>query len=131
MPFPRWLARVNLYFTNRLAGPFAGRLPGMGIVIHIGRKTHRPYRTPVLVFRRDQRLVIALTYGRESQWVQNVMAAGGCQLQTRNRTLWLKEPRLLHDQRRQAMPGLIRFFLGILNVSDFLELTVSHAAASP
>jgi len=27
--------------------------------------------------------VIALTYGRESEWVKNVLAAGGCELETR------------------------------------------------
>jgi hypothetical protein len=46
MPFPRWIARVNLHVTNRLLGPLARRLPGMGVVIHIGRKTHRQYITP-------------------------------------------------------------------------------------
>jgi deazaflavin-dependent oxidoreductase (nitroreductase family) len=130
MPFPRWLARANLHFTNPLALPLASWLPGMGVVIHQGRKTHRVYRTPVLVFRRDGRCVIALTYGRESEWVQNVVAAHGCRLQTRNHTLWLIAPRVIHDERRQTMPGPIRLFLGILNVSDFLELTVSRTDAS-
>lgn len=87
MPLPRWVARFNLYVTNRLLGPLASRLPGMGVVIHVGRKTHRRYRTPVLVFRRGNRLIIALTYGRESQWVHNVLAQDGCRLETEGRTL--------------------------------------------
>ena len=74
MPFPRWLARVNSLFTNRLLGPLASRAPGMGVIVHVGRKTQRQYRTPVMVFRRDNRLIIALTYGRNSEWVQNVLA---------------------------------------------------------
>ncbi len=68
MPAPRWLARFNLYVTNRILGPLASRLPGMGVVLHVGRKTGRLYRTPVLIFRRGDRLIIALTYGRQSQW---------------------------------------------------------------
>jgi hypothetical protein len=71
MPAPRWLARFNLHMTNRLLGPLARHLPGMGVVLHIGRKTRRQYRTPVLVFRRGNQLIIALTYGRESQSVRN------------------------------------------------------------
>ena len=54
----------------------------MGVVLHIGRKTRRQYHTPVLVFWRGNRLIIALTYGRESQWVRNVLAEDGCELDT-------------------------------------------------
>jgi hypothetical protein len=49
MPFPRWIARVNLHVINHLLGPIAQRLRGMGVVIHTGRNTHRRYRTPVMV----------------------------------------------------------------------------------
>jgi hypothetical protein len=49
MPFPRWIARVNLHVINHLLAPIAQRLRGMGVVIHTGRKTHRRYRTPVMV----------------------------------------------------------------------------------
>jgi len=126
MPFPRWLARVNSHFTNRLLGPLASRAPGMGVVVHLGRKTQRQYRTPVMVFRRGNRLIIALTYGRNSEWVRNVLARNGCELETTNRKLRLFEPRIFHDQQRQKMPVLVRHFLGLLNVSDFLELTVAE-----
>jgi deazaflavin-dependent oxidoreductase (nitroreductase family) len=98
MPAPRWLARFNLHFTNRILGPLAKLVPGMGVIVHAGRKTHRQYRTPVLVFRRGPHFIIALTYGRESQWVQNVLANGECELETTARTLHLSNPRLLHDR---------------------------------
>lgn len=96
----------------------------MGVIVHTGRKTHRQYRTPVLVFRRGERLIIALTYGHESQWVQNLLAQKGCELTTEGRTLRLAEPRLFHDPQHSAMPALIRLILRLFNVSDFLELTV-------
>ncbi len=124
MPAPRWLARFNLYVTNRLLGPLARRVPGMGIVLHTGRKTHRKHRTPVLVFRRNDKFIIALTYGAQSQWVRNVLAQGGCELETQGWILRLSHPRLFHDEQRRAMPGFVRFMLKLFNVSDFLELTV-------
>jgi len=96
----------------------------MGVVIHEGRKSHNKYRTPVMVFRQGDRCVIALTYGRDSQWVQNVVAANGCELETGKRTMRLSHPRVFHDDRRESVPAFVRLFLGILNVSDFLELTV-------
>jgi deazaflavin-dependent oxidoreductase (nitroreductase family) len=121
MPFPRWLARFNLYATNRVLGPLARYVPGMGVIVHVGRKTHRRYRTPVVVFRRRDHFVIALTYGRESQWVQNVLAQGGCELETMGRTLQLTRPNILHDEERRNVPAVVGIILGLINVSDFLE----------
>lgn len=98
----------------------------MGVVIHVGRKSHHQYRTPVMVFRRGSRFIIALTYGREAQWVQNVLAANGCELETRNRTFRLTHPRILHDEQRREMPAFVRVVLGIINVAEFLELTMAQ-----
>jgi hypothetical protein len=69
-------------------------------------------------------MIIALTYGRESQWVQNVLAQSGCEIETEGHILRLSDPRLVHDAQRQAMSRLFRFGLKLLNVSDFLELTI-------
>ena len=65
--------------SSRSSGKAFARL-GRGTAI--GRKTHRQYSTPVLVFRHGRGFIIALTYGRQSQWVHNVLAEGGCQLET-------------------------------------------------
>jgi deazaflavin-dependent oxidoreductase (nitroreductase family) len=125
MPLPRWLARFNGLVTNRLLDPMARLLPGWGVVVHTGRKTHRQYRAPVLIFRDGDRVIIALTYGRESDWVRNVLAQGGCQLETQGSTLQLSHPNLFHDEGRGAVPALVRLPLGVFDVSDFLELTVT------
>jgi F420H(2)-dependent quinone reductase len=76
----RWLAKINIAFTNRITSRFAARLPGFGILTHVGRKSGKVYRTPVNVFRAPEGFLIALTYGRESEWVRNVIAAGGASL---------------------------------------------------
>ena len=78
----RWVAAFNVAVTNRITSRFAARLPGFGIVTHAGRKSGKLYRTPVNVFRGPEGFLIALTYGRDSEWVKNVLAAGGCQLET-------------------------------------------------
>ena len=83
MPAPRSIARFNKHFTNRLSLRVAGYLPGFAIVSHVGRKSGRPYRTPVNAFRTDGGYIIALTYGAQSDWVKNVLVAGSCELQTR------------------------------------------------
>ena len=129
MPAPRWLGRFNKRVSNRLLEPLARRLPYAGVVIHAGRKTGHQYRTPVLVFPGGDRYVIALTYGPDTDWVKNVLAAGGSALETRGRVLELRDPRLFHDEQRQAMPAPVRVALGVLDVSDFLALRPERNAS--
>ena len=83
----RPLAAFHRAVTNRIARRFANRLPGFGVVTNVGRKSGRLYETPVNVFREPDGFLIALTYGRDSGWVKNVLAAGGCQLETRRVSL--------------------------------------------
>lgn len=127
MPLPRWLAHSNRHLLNRVTGPLARHLPGFGVVVHRGRRTGRSFRTPVNVFRRDDGYVIALTYGRESEWVRNVLAAGGCLLETGGRTVQLTMPRPFHDEGRRSMPGPVRLILGAVGVNDFLELRLADS----
>jgi deazaflavin-dependent oxidoreductase (nitroreductase family) len=123
MPLPKRLARFNRKVTNRVLGPLAERLPGFGIVIHRGRRSGREHRTPVNVFRHGDGYVIALTYGADSQWVRNVLAAGGCDLELRGRTVAVTAPELVHDERRRLVPAPVRLPLRAANVSDFLVLS--------
>jgi hypothetical protein len=74
------------------------------------------------VFRRGHAYVIALTYGAQAEWVRNVLASGGCGLIVRGRLVHLGEPRLFQDPSRRAMPRPVRLVLGLLGVSEFLEL---------
>jgi deazaflavin-dependent oxidoreductase (nitroreductase family) len=128
MTAPTRMARLRP-FTNRLFNPlarrFAGRLPGFGILTYVGRTSGRTYRTPLNVFRHGETFVIALTYGADTQWVRNILAAGSCSLRTRGRDYRLVEPELIHDPSRRLMPGPVRLFLGLDNVSEFLRLKIS------
>jgi uncharacterized membrane protein required for colicin V production len=37
----RWLAKINIAFTNRITGLFAGWLPGFGILTQLGESPAR------------------------------------------------------------------------------------------
>jgi deazaflavin-dependent oxidoreductase (nitroreductase family) len=123
----RWVAAFNLAVTNRVTSRFAARLPGFGIVTHIGRKSRKLYRTPVNVFRAPDGFLIALTYGRDSEWVQNVLAAGGCELETRGLRYLLSAPTIVHDPTRGRFPLFVRLVLGIIGANDFLQLSTAGA----
>ena len=122
MPLPKRLARFNRHVTNRVLGPAARQLPGFAVVSHVGRRSGRVYRTPVNLFRDGDRYVIALTYGSDSQWVRNVLAAGAVDIETRGRRVHLVAPEVVRDARRSLVPGPIRPVLGVVRVSEFILL---------
>jgi deazaflavin-dependent oxidoreductase (nitroreductase family) len=126
----RRMARFNRAVTNRLTAPFAGRLPGFGIVVHAGRRSGRTYRTPVNVFRTADGWLFALTYGHEAQWVSNVLAAGGCRLITRGRERRLADPALFVDEHRRSVPAPVRPILGFARVSEFLRMSDADEPSS-
>jgi deazaflavin-dependent oxidoreductase (nitroreductase family) len=122
----RRIAHFNRRVTNHLTRPLSRWLPGFGVVIHTGRKSKRQYETPVNLFRAADGYVIALTYGPESDWVRNVLAAGRCELITRGRRKRLTSPQIRHDERLRLVPRPLRPVLRLLRVTDFMHLV--HAA---
>jgi deazaflavin-dependent oxidoreductase (nitroreductase family) len=116
-----WTTRL----FNPIARHFAGWLPGFGILTYRGRTSGRIYHTPLNVFRRRDHYVFALTYGADTQWVRNVLAAGESGLRTRGRDLRLIEPELVHDPARRLMPPVVRLILGLDGVSDFLRMRIA------
>ena len=77
MKLSRRVARFNKLINNRVQGIYAWILPPWAVILHRGRRSGRPYRTPLLAFRRDRTLIIALLYGEESDWLRNLRAGGG------------------------------------------------------
>ena len=108
MPIPRAVASFNKRVTNHVTAPFAGRLPGFAVVIHRGRLSGRTYRTPVNVFHHGDDVVFVMTYGRNVDWVRNVEAAGGCDIETRGQTVHLVQPRPVTDPTRALVPPAVR-----------------------
>lgn len=122
MPLPDRLARFNRSVGNRLMGPLATRLPGFAIVVHRGRRSGRRYRTPVSLFRSGTSYVVALTYGRDRDWVKNVLAAGGCEVLTRGTIVRLEQPRIVLDRRLTLVPVPLRPILKMIGANAVLLL---------
>ena len=120
---PRWVAAFNLKVTNRLTAPFVTWLPGFGVITHVGRKSGSLFRTPVNVFRIPGGFLIALTYGPNSQWVQNVLAAGSAKLETRRTNYRLSTPTLVDDPTCNRFPQPVRFVLRIIGATHFLQVS--------
>jgi deazaflavin-dependent oxidoreductase (nitroreductase family) len=121
----RWLAKINIAFTNRITGLFTGWLPGFGILSHVGRKSGKVYRTPINVFRASSGFIIALTYSSQSEWVKNVLAAGCCELKTRGKKYQLFAPKVVRDPTRRRFPFPVRIVLSVVGADEYMELSKS------
>jgi len=125
VPIPLAVGRWNRRGFNRLSTPVARHLPGFAVVHHRGRRSGREYRTPVNLFPVGDRFVIALVYGPRADWLRNVLAAGGCTIQTRGRLVGCGQPRVYRDPERLGIRPVERAAFGLLDVQDFLELVRS------
>jgi hypothetical protein len=78
-----------------------------------------------MLYVRGDRGVIALTYGERTQWLKNVLAAGGCTFESPgDAPVQLASPEFVHDPSRRLVPWIMRIPLAVLRVSDFLVLRV-------
>jgi deazaflavin-dependent oxidoreductase (nitroreductase family) len=107
---------------NPLTRLFAGRIPGFGLLTCRGRSSGRTYRLPLNVFRRGEHYIFVLTYGSDSQWVKNVLAACGCQIRVRGRDVRLVEPELIVNPDWKLVPPPVRLIERLAGASAFLRM---------
>ena len=94
MKLSRRVARFNKALNNRVQGLYAWILPPWAVILHRGRRSGRSYRTPLLAFRRDRTLIVALLYGEESDWLRNTKNGVG-RVVRMGRTYELSAPRVV------------------------------------
>ena len=88
--------RFNRAFGNPHQMKTAGT-PGAyaSVIRHVGRKTGRPYETPVVPFATDDGFVIALPYGPGTDWIKNVLATGSATIVTEGETWSVDRPEVV------------------------------------
>ncbi|MFI6166335.1 nitroreductase family deazaflavin-dependent oxidoreductase [Nocardia sp. NPDC051052] len=121
MPLPRMLATFNRAVTNRAARLLVGRARDLVLVVHRGRRSGREYKTPVSIFRMGDRYCVALTYGRDADWVRNVLAAGEFEIEAGGRRIALIEPVVVHDPTLSWSAGSSKRILRLIDAPEYLE----------
>ena len=125
MPLPDALARFNRVVTNRVANPFARRLPGFAVLRHTGRRTGATYETPLNAWRENDRIVIALTYGEDVDWLKNARASGSSVLVMRGEEIAVGRPGVVWDHPdTTVVPGVVRRVLQVIDVDRFAVFPV-------
>lgn len=99
MQLPQRLARFNRRVTNPIQRMWAGWAPSFGILEHVGRRSGKPYRTPLSVFPADiggkPGVAIMLTYGPDRDWLKNLNAAGTARLRRNAKTFSVANPQMV------------------------------------
>jgi deazaflavin-dependent oxidoreductase (nitroreductase family) len=128
MQLPQRLARFNRHVTNPVQRLWAGWLPPFGILEHVGRRSGKPYRTPLNVFNADidgkPGVAILLTYGPDRDWLKNLNAAGGGRARRNGKTFGVTEPRkVTRDEAAEHVVGGWRPIFARLPFEEAVLLT--------
>jgi deazaflavin-dependent oxidoreductase (nitroreductase family) len=80
---PSLIVKIVMRPMTRMLNPLVVKLAGRrhfhmaAQIRHVGRRSGRTYTTPVSARRSGDMVVIALTFGNQSDWSRNVRSAGG------------------------------------------------------
>ena len=127
--FTQTVIRPMTKVLNPLIVKFAGRrhFAMAAQIQHVGRRSGKLYLTPASAHVHGDVIVIALTFGNQSDWVRNVRAAGGCTVRINGRSYRATNPQFV--SREEAGPLLEAAFgpvqragMRMLGVRQFLRL---------
>ena len=124
MPMPRAVTRLNKTYVNKVLVHLAGH--GWFVELeHVGRRSGRTYRVPIMAFDRGDVVTVALTYGSGVDWLANLRSAGGGRMHARDELLLLGAPASLSEAAGHAqMPQPPRAMLPVLGCHEYVEIPV-------
>lgn len=130
MRVPRRVAEFNKRVTNPAARAITPWLPNLGTLEHVGRKSGKRYRTPLLVFKTHDGYAILVGYGPQTDWLKNVLAGGPTALHKRGRVVDLTNPRVVSKAESAALvtPSSRLFYRSFPYNEAALLLTIAGSA---
>jgi deazaflavin-dependent oxidoreductase (nitroreductase family) len=121
MPMPRWWGQIN----KRIFNPIEMRRGKKPTLTHVGRSSGKEYVTPLDAYPVDDGYVFILVYGAQSDWVQNILAAGTATLREAGKTIELTNPRVLTTAEAGPALDTVRTLPGFLNIDEYLFMDVA------
>jgi len=65
------------------------------VVRHVGRRSGRTYQTPVIAAQHDNSFLIALPYGKRTDWLKNVLSKGSAAIVTNGHIYQVDQPEII------------------------------------
>ena len=119
MPIPMWVAQIN----KRVLNPLELRRGVRPVLTHVGRLSGKTYRTPLDAHPVDGGYIIIVMYGPDSDWVQNVLAAGAAALEIDGDAFELMSPRLVSKEDAwQLLSTTTKAPPDYLRVTEYLQM---------
>ena len=89
-----------LRLFTRAMRPLALRSAGTAgsstsVVRHVGRRSGRMYQTPVIAVKHDDSFLIALPYGKRTDWLKNVLDSGSAAIVANGHTYEVDRPEVI------------------------------------
>lgn len=89
-----------LRMFTRVMRPLALRSAGKqgsstSVVRHVGRRSGRTYDTPIVAVQHDDSFLIALPYGKRTDWLRNVLDKGSATIVTNGHTYEVDRPEVI------------------------------------
>jgi len=112
--------------VNAVLMPIASRgIIGVWAVIHTtGRKSGKPYATPIAVEPLGDAFIIGLPYGEGVDWCRNVMAAGRATITWHGKDHPVASPEIIDRATADpAFPAPLRVALRVFGIKRFLRVT--------
>lgn len=132
---PSRFVKIVMGPMTKVLNPLIVRLAGRphfhmaAQLTNVGRRSGRTYVTPVGARRAGDMVLIPLTFGNQSDWSRNVLAAGCCRLRLEGVDYEASAPALVGPKEanlhvRAAFGRLERSSMRMLGIRQFLRLSV-------
>ena len=124
------IKHFNKYVLNPVMLRFSGQSGLSAIVHHVGRRSGKPYATPVISHQSHEDVIIPLPYGTEIDWLRNLLAAGRAVVDLEGRSLMVDEPAVVDmDDVIGLLPAPMVRTVRFNGARDAVRLRVSGIAA--
>jgi deazaflavin-dependent oxidoreductase (nitroreductase family) len=120
------MRRLSVRF-GPLARPLAGSpwFPLWAVLGHVGRRSGTPYETPIVARPTRDGFLIPLPFGDSTQWVQNLIAAGGGHVRQAGRTFAVDRPEIVSlDDAGRELSAPIRFASRRFGIRRYVRVRV-------
>ena len=119
MPLPSWLAQINKRVFNRMELKRGVR----PVLIHVGRSSGKTFYTPLDAHPIEGGYLFIMNYGRDSDWVRNILAAGKATLRVDGREVALESPRVItKEEAVPLLPAASKWPPERMNVTECLRM---------
>jgi deazaflavin-dependent oxidoreductase (nitroreductase family) len=126
---PSLIVKIVMRPMTKMLNPLIIKLAGRrhfhmaAQIRHVGRRSGRTYTTPVSARRSGDLVVIALTFGNQSDWSRNVRSAGGGTIRIDGEDYDATRPLVM--SRQEARP-LVQAAFSPMNRAGFRMLGIKQ-----